>query len=86
MTLTMLVGLIAAAFTTGSWIPQAVRTLRTRSAEDLSWTYLIAFTVGVTCWGIYGVMQRDVAVVAANVTTFAFLLPIHWVKLTSKAS
>ncbi len=74
------VGLVAGLLTTGSWIPQAIRTLRSRSAKDFSWIYLIAFTSGVTLWGIYGVLQRDPAVFIANFVTLAFLVPIHVVK------
>lgn len=78
------IGFIAAALTTGSWLPQAWKTIRSRSASDFSWAYLLAFTSGVTCWAIYGFMKKDWAVIAANVVTFALLVPVVFVKIREK--
>jgi len=53
----VIVGLLAAVLTTGSWIPQLVRVWRTRSTDDLSWGYLGTFASGVFLW----LAQRDIA-------------------------
>jgi MtN3 and saliva related transmembrane protein len=74
------IGFLAAALTTGSWIPQALRTIRRNSARDFSWAYLVAITVGVWCWCAYGLLRHDAAVVAANAVTAVFLVPILIVK------
>jgi MtN3 and saliva related transmembrane protein len=73
-------GFLSAIFTTGSWIPQAIRTIRRGSARDFSWLYLMAFTTGVSGWAVYGVLRHDPAILAANVIAFLFLVPIHAVK------
>jgi mannitol-1-/sugar-/sorbitol-6-phosphatase len=70
MTITIL-GLAAAILTTGSWSPQVIRTLRTRSATDLSWLYLFGFALGTLAWLIYGVVRPDVPIIVANSVTFA---------------
>lgn len=77
------VGMIAACCTTGCWIPQAIKSVRTQHAEDFSWTYLCLLAVGVPLWAIYGFVRRDPAVFGANVVTFLFLLPVLFVKARS---
>lgn len=57
----VLVGLLAAVLTTGSWIPQLLRVWRTRSSDDLSWGYLATFTSGLVLWLVYGISRRDPA-------------------------
>lgn len=66
-----MVGYLAAILTTLAFIPQVVRTWRTRSAEDLSFPMLVAFSLGVFLWLVYGVLLESAPMVAANVVTFA---------------
>ena len=49
-------GYVAALFATGSFIPQVVKTWRTRSAEDLSFLMLFLHIAGMGLWLTYGVM------------------------------
>lgn len=70
------IGALAACMTTGAWIPQLVRTWRSRSAHDLSWTYLMTTLLGVTLWMVYGILRRDVAMFGANVVAIAFVGPL----------
>jgi MtN3 and saliva related transmembrane protein len=60
-------GLIAGGLTTIAWIPQVVRTIRTRSARDLSWWYLVTFATGTSLWIYYGLRISSVPVTATNV-------------------
>ena len=66
-------GLVAAACTTSAFIPQAVKTIRTRSAGDLSAAMYALTTVGIVLWLAYGVVRGDVPIIAANVVA---LVPI----------
>ena len=65
-------GYIAALFATGSFVPQVIKTWRTRSAEDLSFLMLLTHVVGMLLWLAYGVMIGAAPVVVAN--TIAVLL------------
>jgi MtN3 and saliva related transmembrane protein len=80
---TTLIGLVAAAFTTGAWLPQLLRTWRTRSAEDLSWLYLATMAVGMGLWLGYGLMAGDVVVVCANTVTVVLLSTLVGLKARS---
>ena len=72
---TTLIGILAAFGTTGSWVPQAWKTLRTRKADDFSWGYLALFTSGVVLWAIYGALRSDPAVLGANVERKLLVYP-----------
>lgn len=63
-------GLLAAALTTFSFLPQVIKTWRTKSAEDLSLGTFSMFCTGVFCWLIYGILIEDLPVILANVVTF----------------
>jgi MtN3 and saliva related transmembrane protein len=73
-------GLAAACLTTASWVPQALRTIRTRSAGDFAWSYLAMFGTGVFLWLLYGVARSDPAIIGANVVTLALVARIMLVK------
>lgn len=66
-----LLGYLAGALTTLAFIPQVVKTWRSRSAADLSMGMLATFTLGVSCWLAYGIVIRSAPVIVANVATLA---------------
>ncbi|MGD9904987.1 MAG: SemiSWEET family sugar transporter [Vicinamibacterales bacterium] len=69
-----LIGYAAAACTTASWIPQVVRTWRSRSADDLSPAMLTAFSTGVLLWLVFGLAMGSGPIIAANAVTLALNL------------
>lgn len=73
-------GLLAGALTTGCWLPQLVRSWRTRSTEDLSWLYLGLLGVGIALWSVYGVLRSDLAVILTNVLSLTLLLGLVAIK------
>lgn len=63
------VGWVAATLTTVSFVPQAVKVIRTKDTASISlWMYIL-FTVGIACWLVYGLFLRDVPMTAANAVT-----------------
>ena len=63
-------GYFAAILTTLAFIPQLIKTLNTKKAEDVSLTTLIMFLTGVAAWIIYGVQISSKPILIANVITF----------------
>ena len=78
--MTVLVGLLAGALTTGAWLPQIWRTWQTRSARDLSWGYLATMAMGMVLWLAYGVMTSAAAVILTNVATLVLLAGLTTLK------
>ncbi|GAB2809602.1 hypothetical protein GCM10022221_03720 [Actinocorallia aurea] len=73
-------GLLAGALTTGCWLPQLLRSWRTRSTDDISWTYLALLGSGIALWLAYGLMSADLALIAANGITLLFITAIAGMK------
>jgi MtN3 and saliva related transmembrane protein len=79
-----ILGLIAGACTTLSFLPQVIRTLKTRHARDLSAAWLLIFGLGTALWLIYGLLRSDIAVALANGVTFCLVLTLVIAKYTIK--
>lgn len=75
------IGFAAAILTTASFLPQVIRTWRTRSARDLSWAWVILFGTGLALWLVYGLVIGSNSLVAANGVTLALVLSLGWLKL-----
>ena len=63
-------GYAAATCTTLSFIPQAVKTIRSRDTSGISlWMYVV-FTFGIACWFGYGVFLQSWPMIVSNAITF----------------
>jgi MtN3 and saliva related transmembrane protein len=76
-------GLVAGTLTTAAFVPQVVRTWKTKSAKDLSLPMLVSFTTGVLCWFIYGIWIDSLPIIFTNGVTFFLagtnlMLKIHY--------
>lgn len=77
-------GALAALLTTAAYIPQAYRTIKTRSTSSLSLpTYLLLFS-GTMLWTVYAVYTDNLPVLVANAVTAVLSGIILWLKLTTK--
>ena len=79
-----IIGLAAAALTTISFLPQAIKVWKTKSAKDLSLGMFSIFTTGVLLWLIYGILVVDIPIIAANAVTLMLSGTILYFKLTYK--
>ena len=62
-------GYFAAVLTTAAFLPQLIKTLRTKKAEDVSLVTLIMFIIGVGSWIIYGYKISSTPILIANIIT-----------------
>jgi len=62
-------GLLAGTLTTIAFVPQLLKTWKSRSAEDVSLGMLITFCTGVFLWLLYGFFIRSLPVILANAVT-----------------
>ncbi len=63
------VGFASAVLTTGAFLPQAVKTWRTKSTDDLSPYMFAFFCTGIVGWLIYGILRSDLPMILANSIT-----------------
>ncbi len=81
MSLQDTIGYAAAALTTGSFVPQALLTLRTRDVSGISLAMYGAFTVGVALWLVYGVWLGEWPIIVANAVTLTLAATILCIKV-----
>ena len=74
------VGSFAATLTTLSFLPQVIKTWRSRSAADFSWLWISAFAAGLFLWLVYGVAIASLPLVGANGLTLSLVLTIAFIK------
>jgi MtN3 and saliva related transmembrane protein len=72
MSISEIIGYLAAFLTTFSFLPQALMTIRTKDTNSLSLAMYSMFTLGVFCWLLYGIYLVDNALILANAITFMF--------------
>ena len=75
------VGIVAGVLTTSAFVPQAIKTWRTRSARDFSVALLVLLVVGNSLWLTYGALKGSMGLVAANIVTVPLTMFILLVKL-----
>ena len=62
-------GYFAAILTTAAFLPQLIKTLKTKKAEDVSLLTLIMFICGVGFWILYGFKISSSPILIANIIT-----------------
>ena len=78
------IGILAALLTTSAWVPQIIKTRRSRSAHDLAWSYLMSFGTGVALWFIYAIWMNDLPLALANGVSLVFVAGLVVLKNRSK--
>lgn len=69
-----ILGYLSATFTTIAFLPQIIKTIRTKSAKDVSMGMFVFFTTGVFLWIIYGVLTKTMPLIIANSVIFCLSL------------
>jgi MtN3 and saliva related transmembrane protein len=84
MNVSQVLGLAAGALTTAAFLPQVIKTWKSRSAKDLSLGMFSLFCLGVLLWLVYGLMVMDIPVIAANLVTLMLASTLLFFKLRFK--
>jgi MtN3 and saliva related transmembrane protein len=74
-------GYAAAVLTTGSFVPQAVMTIRSRNTRGISLAMYVIFTLGVGLWLVYGIALESWPMILANTLTLGLAATILAMKL-----
>ena len=77
----MVIGLIAGALTTSSFVPQVMQTIKTRQTKDLSLGMYLALTAGVFLWLVYGIILNSPPVYLTNGITLLLATIILFLKI-----
>ena len=74
-------GVAAGTLTTLSFVPQVLKTWRTKSVEDVSLWMLLAFNGGIILWLTYGLLLRKPSIIFANGITLVLALTLLGLKI-----
>jgi len=76
----LIVGYIAGALTTISFVPQVAKAWKMKETRDLSLVMLLLFAIGVFLWTLYGFWVDSLPIIAANMITFILILVLLGLK------
>lgn len=74
-------GYTAATLTTLSFVPQAVKTIRSKDTRGISLGMYVAFTIGIGFWLAYGIALESWPMIVANLVTLLLATTILGLKL-----
>lgn len=77
------IGFIAASLTTCSFVPQAIKIIKTRDTSGISVIMYVMFVAGVFFWMLYGILLNDKALITANLITLVLTSVILCIKIRS---
>ena len=77
-----ILGFAAAILTTASFLPQAIKTIRTKDTSGISLFMYSLFALGTLLWFLFGLFSNNMPVMIANAVTllFACIILIYKIK------
>ena len=79
-----IIGLIAGVLTTCGFIPQVIKTIRSKSTKDISLGMFLITGTGLALWLLYGILSGALPVIIANAISFPLACVIIGFKLKYK--
>lgn len=82
MDIITITGFIAAVLTTGSFLPQAIKTIQTKDTSGISLFMYSLFTLGTLLWLLFGLFSNNMPILVANTVTliFATIILVYKIK------
>ena len=68
--LNQIIGLTAGILTSCSLLPQLIKTIKMKAAEDISAGMFILLMAGTGLWTYYGVLREDLPLIITNAFSF----------------
>lgn len=64
------IGIVAGVLTSVSLLPQLIKIIREKKAQNISYLMLIVLISGLGCWVWYGVLREDIPIIITNSISF----------------
>ncbi len=77
---TVIVGYVAAVSMVLGYLPQTIRTIRTRSTDDIAWGTFLMMGFGSFCFAIQGYLLNNLPLLLTNLLTTTMSLIITVIK------
>ena len=79
-----MLGLVAGLLTTASFLPQVIKSWRSRRTQDISLVTFLVLSGGTLLWLLYGIIKNDIPIILANGITFILVMIIIALKIKYK--
>ena len=91
MDLSTCIGIAASVMTSGALVPQLIKLIREKKAEDVSVLMLVVLLIGLALWIYYGILQKDLIIILSNgfaalINMCTFIMTIRFKKENSQES
>lgn len=70
--ISLYIGIFAGICTAVSLLPQLIKMIKEKKAEDISMIMLVVLLAGIATWIVYGVMKNDYPIIITN--SFSFVV------------
>jgi MtN3 and saliva related transmembrane protein len=67
--------------TTFAFLPQSIKSIKSRHTKDFSLSMLIMLEIGLITWLIYGILIRSIPVISANTISIVFMTILLYLKI-----
>ena len=68
------VGLIAGALSCTTFLPQVIKTWKSKSTKDVSLAMFLIASAGTALWLVYGIMINSISIIGTNIVVLFFSL------------
>lgn len=68
------IGIIAGALSCTTFLPQVIKTWKSKSTKDLSLVMFLIASVGTTLWLVYGILIHSISIIGTNIIVLFFSL------------
>lgn len=75
------IGYLSAFLTSVSFLPQAIKTIKTKNTEGISLLMYLLFVIGVIGWTTYGFLIKNKVIIVANIFTTIVASMVLFVKI-----
>ncbi|MCX6742084.1 MAG: SemiSWEET transporter [Candidatus Pacearchaeota archaeon] len=79
-----ILGLFAAFGTTIAFLPQAIKSIKSKKTNDVSLGMYSVYVIGIFLWLSYGILIKNLPIILANAITFILTLIVLVLKLKYK--
>ncbi len=76
-----ILGYVAGLLTTLTFLPQVIKTVKEKSAKDVSLNMFLIAAANQVLWIIYGVLREDKVIILTNVFILVLSLTMIFLKL-----
>jgi MtN3 and saliva related transmembrane protein len=79
-----ILGLVASFLTVAAYLPQVIKSWKTKKTKDLSFVTFVTFSIASLLWIAYGVYKKDIAIILTNSILLVFQLSILFLKFKNQ--